>query len=276
GSANIAVRRTGSLTGSVSVNYATSDGSATAPADYESQNGAVVFGPGETNKVFTVSVKSDPLIEGNETVNLTLGNPIGGVILGNQQTATLTIIDNTNSVANGPPVLAAIGDKNVNEQTLLTFTASATDPNGDTLTYSLDPGAPAGAGINPTSGVFTWTPAEADGPGSYLITVRVTDNGSPSMSDTKAFAIAVSEVNLTPALTVPPDQSIPESSTLVVTNTATDPDVPANTLTFSLVSAPPGINLDSSTGILTWTPTEAQGPGSYPITIRVTDNGSPS
>ena len=51
-------------------------------------------------------------------------------------------------------------------------------------------------------------------------------------------------------LTVPPDQSIPESSTLVVTNTATDPDVPANTLTFSLVSAPPGINLDSSTGIL--------------------------
>ncbi|TMP96417.1 MAG: hypothetical protein E6L09_15070, partial [Verrucomicrobia bacterium] len=207
GSANIAVRRTGSLTGSVSVNYATSDGTATAPADYESQNGAVVFGPGETNKVFTVSVKSDPLIEGNETVNLTLGNPIGGVILGNQQTATLTIIDNTNSVANGPPVLAAIGDKNINEQTLLTFTASATDPNSDTLTYSLDPGAPAGASINPTSGVFTWTPAEADGPGSYPITVRVMDNGSPPMSDTKAFTVTVNEVNSPPEIPSIGDQS---------------------------------------------------------------------
>ena len=36
---------------------------------------------------------------------------------------------------------------------------TATDPNpGHTVTYSLDPGAPAGATINPSSGLFVWTP----------------------------------------------------------------------------------------------------------------------
>jgi len=44
-----------------------------------------------------------------------------------------------------------------------------------TLTYSLDGGAPAGASINAVSGAFTWTPTEAQGPGSVPITVRVTE-----------------------------------------------------------------------------------------------------
>ena len=51
----------------------------------------------------------------------------------------------------------------VNEGTSLTFTASATDPDipAQSLIFSLDPGAPAGASINPGSGVFKWTPTEA-------------------------------------------------------------------------------------------------------------------
>lgn len=95
GNATIAVRRTGITTGTNSVNYATSDNTATAGADYVAQTGAVFFGPGETNKTFTIPILADSLVEGNETVNITLANPIGGVILGNQRTATLTIIDNT-------------------------------------------------------------------------------------------------------------------------------------------------------------------------------------
>jgi hypothetical protein len=97
GSAAISVRRTGSTNGTVSVNYLTSGGTATAGADYMALAGALLFGPGETNKVFTVPIVPDALVEPNETVNLVLGNPIGGVILGTNQTATLTIIDNTNS-----------------------------------------------------------------------------------------------------------------------------------------------------------------------------------
>ncbi len=58
-----------------------------------------------------------------------------------------------------------LGTETVDEQTLLTFTATATDADlpANTLTFSLS-GEPAGALIDPVSGVFTWTPSEAQGP----------------------------------------------------------------------------------------------------------------
>src|SRR5204863_339776 len=115
------------------------------------------------------------------------------------------------------------------------------------------------------------TPTESQGPSTNLITVRVTDKITPAPSKTKAFTVVVTELNSPPTLTVPPDQTIPELSTLTVTNTASDPDLPANSLTFSLLSGPPGVHLDSATGRLTWTPTEAQGPSTNLITVRVTD-----
>src|SRR5438128_939280 len=118
-------------------------------------------------------------------------------------------------------------------------------------------------------------PTEAQGPSTNLITVRVTDNGAPQSSDTKSFTVVVTEVNSAPVLTVPTNQTVTELSTLTVTNTASDADLPTNTLTFSLVSAPAGVNLDSSSGVLTWTPTEAQGPSTNQITVKVTDDGSP-
>src|SRR5436309_13283402 len=64
-------------------------------------------------------------------------------------------------------------------------------------------------------------------------------------------------------------------ATFVATNTASDSDLPANVLTFSLVSAPSGVNLDPSSGVLTWMPTEARGPSTNLITVKVTDNGAP-
>src|SRR3989441_217147 len=153
---------------------------------------------------------------------------------------------------------------------------TATDPDipANILTFALVAG-PSGMTLDSDTGVLTWTPSEAQGPSTYVITVRVTDNGSPPLSDTKSFTIIVNEVNAAPTLTVPPTQTINELTTLSVTNTATDPDIPANTLTFVLVTGPSGMTLDSATGVLTWTPTEAQGPSTNVITVRVTDNGSP-
>ncbi len=82
------------------------------------------------------------------------------------------------SDVNTAPVLAAIGNRSVSEGSLLNFTATATNPDaGQTLTYSLDSGAPSGATINATTGVFSWTPTESQGGASYSVTVRVTDNG---------------------------------------------------------------------------------------------------
>ncbi len=95
--------------------------------------------------------------------------------------------------ANTPPVLAPIGDKSVDELTLLAFTATAidTDLPPDTLTFTLDAGAPQGAAIT-AGGAFTWTPSEAQGPGSYPITVTVSDGRGGTDSET--ITVTVNEV----------------------------------------------------------------------------------
>src|SRR5207247_836353 len=82
------------------------------------------------------------------------------------ETITITVNE-----SNAPPVLPHIGDKTVNEGDLLSFTNSATDLDLPVqhLFYSLDPGAPAGAAINETNGLFTWTPTEAQGPRVYAV-----------------------------------------------------------------------------------------------------------
>jgi hypothetical protein len=77
-----------------------------------------------------------------------------------------------------------------NELTLLSFAASATDPDGDALTFSLL-NAPSGASITPT-GNFSWLPTEEQGPGTYSITVVVTDSGG--LTDSQVVQVNVQEV----------------------------------------------------------------------------------
>jgi len=94
---------------------------------------------------------------------------------------------------NGPPVLAPMGNRSVVGGSTLSFVATATDTNQppQTLTFSLDPGAPAGATINPSTGVFNWTPTPAQIPGTNSVTLRVIDNGTPPLSDAETFTIFV-------------------------------------------------------------------------------------
>src|SRR5947199_238753 len=141
--------------------------------------------------------------------------------------------------ANSAPVLTVPANQTIAELSTLVVTNTATDADlpANTLTFSLVSG-PSGASVNPTTGVLTWSPTKAQGPSTNLITVKVTDNGAPSLSDSKSFRVVVAEANSAPVLTVPANRTIAELSTLVVTNTATDADLPANTLTFSLVSGP--------------------------------------
>jgi hypothetical protein len=92
---------------------------------------------------------------------------------------------------NTAPVLAAISNRVVTLGQTLAFTASATDTDQppQTLTFSLGAGAPAGAGINPGTGQFSWKPATA--PNTNLLSVIVADNGVPSLSATQTFTVTV-------------------------------------------------------------------------------------
>ncbi len=190
------------------------------------------------------------------------------------ETITITVND-----VNLPPVLAAISNKVVEEGGLLTFTAQAIDLDqpADSFSFSLDSGAPAGATIDATTGEFNWAPGETEGPAVYSVTVRVTEDGAPTLDDFQTINITVSEVNQAPVLAAIGDQSVDEGSLLAFTVSATDADLPANNLSFRLDSgAPAGATIDPTTGEFSWTPTEAQGPAVHSVTVRVTDDGTPN
>jgi hypothetical protein len=76
-------------------------------------------------------------------------------------------------------------------RTTATITATDSDWPSNNLRYSLAAGAPAGAGIDPVKGVFTWTPTRAQAATTNLIAVRVTDGGTPALSATKTFTVIV-------------------------------------------------------------------------------------
>ncbi len=173
---------------------------------------------------------------------------------------------------NNPPVLDAISNQTMDEMAAGTFTASATDADGDTLTYSLS-GAPAGASIDPNTGVFSWTPTEAEGPGVYTFNVIVSDgNGG---TDSKPVTITVNEVNAAPVADnaiVATHQNVPKIISLV----AVDSDSPANALVFSIVSNPLNGILGAISGNqITYTPNaDYLGPDSF--SFRATDDGIPN
>ncbi len=193
-----------------------------------------------------------------------------------QMVATTTTDNNTQwrfivpLEANSAPVFTSIPAQVVNELTEATFTASASDttlPAGP-ITYSLiDP--LFNSSINATTGVYTWIPTETQGNGTtYAVTIRASDG---QLATEQVVNITANEVNSPPSLSLIANQNVSEGALLTFTASASDTDIPANTLTYSLLGAPAGASIDGSTGDFDWTPTEAQGPGSFNFTIRVSD-----
>ena len=87
----VTVNRVDGATDAVTVDFATSSGTATAPADYPETTGTLTLNHGETSKSFFISFVKDNLFEPEETLTVTLSNPTGGATLGTPTSATLTI-----------------------------------------------------------------------------------------------------------------------------------------------------------------------------------------
>jgi hypothetical protein len=104
GHATIAVRRSGGSAGTASVDYATSDGTAGAPADYAATSGTLSFGDGETQKTFDIPVAWDGRAEGDETVSIALTNFVSDDDPGTTKAAVLHIADDG---ASGPVQFSA-------------------------------------------------------------------------------------------------------------------------------------------------------------------------
>ena len=105
GTATITITRTAGSTGPASVDFAATAGSAGDGSDFTAVSGTLQWAEGETSKTFSVPILDDSSLEGSETVNLVLGNPLQGSSLGTGA-ATLTITDDESP----PPVVVPPGD----------------------------------------------------------------------------------------------------------------------------------------------------------------------
>jgi hypothetical protein len=190
-----------------------------------------------------------------------------------------TVADATTSVnlTNTPPQLLS-ATVVLNEGDTLRYTNVVADPDLplQNLTFSLEGTAPVSASLNPTTGVLTWPTTEANGPSTNRFALRVIDNGYPPYGATGLITVVVTEVNQAPSLQLLTDRVISEGKRFTFNALATDPDLPANALTFSLLGAPAGAVVDSSTGLFSWQPSETQGGRTNRFRVVIRDNGQPS
>ncbi len=182
-------------------------------------------------------------------------------------------------VVNNPPVLTPIPDQTMDEGTTLQVQVSATDPDGDNITLTVQ-NLPSFGSFQQTGngvGVITFAPNFTHA-GSYPnISVTACDDGTPVLCDADTFNLTVNNVNRAPDLQPIADQFVQEGTTVQVPVSATDPD--GDVITLSIANNPAFVTLvDNGNGTGTITiapPTGSAGP--YPnIQVTATDNGTPN
>ena len=173
--------------GTVTVDYTTADGTATAGLDYETATGTVTFDPGDDTKQIDVTVHGDAVYEGDETLTVALSNPSGATIAAGADTATGTIQDD-----DAAPTLT-IDDVSLNEGNSGTtaFTFTVTKTGATELPASVD-WATGGGDATPTSdylsgnGTLNFTKSQT----SKTITVFV--NGDTAFEADQTFDVTLS------------------------------------------------------------------------------------
>jgi len=172
GSATITVRRTGGSVGAVTINYATTNGTALAGSDYTAGSGTLSWAAGDaSNKTFTVPITDDALAESSETVLLALSSPGGGATLGSTRNATLTIADNDSS----PGVLSLASTSYSVSEAGGSVKISVARTGGTTGAVAVNyatanSSALAGSDYIATSGTLRWASGDAT-PKTVTITV---------------------------------------------------------------------------------------------------------
>ncbi|WP_228769400.1 putative Ig domain-containing protein [Limnohabitans sp. 2KL-3] len=196
--------------------------------------------------------------------------------------ATQAVAITVTNVNEAPTVNSAATASYAENGSVDVYTASATDPDvGTTLSYSLSGTDADLFNINSTSGVVTFkaapnfeAPADAGGNNVYDIVVTATDNGS--LSAAKAVAITVTNVNEAPTIqgTVPTQTAVKgQAFSLNVSGNFSDVDAGTNgTLSFSATGLPSGLSINSSTGVISGTPTADQ--SSAQVVVTATDGGA--
>jgi hypothetical protein len=286
GTATITVTRTGDLVAAMTVDYLVTSGAATSGSDFTTSTlttgitGTLTFLAGQSSRTFTIQVLDDALAESNETIQLTLLHPSNDNLLGNVNTATVTIVDNDS------PTLSDIADLTIDEDTTtgpLAFSVSdAQTPaanltvSGTSSNQSLVPNTNIVFGGSGTNRTVSVAPA-ANQSGSATITVTVTDESGATASGT--FLLTVNAVNDVPTISDIADQATAEDTpTAALAFTIADVETAAADLTVSASSSntalvPDGNIIFGGSGAnrtVTLTPAANQS-GTATITVTVSD-----
>ncbi len=182
------------------------------------------------------------------------------------------------------PQLGPLPARVVQEGNELSLTVAASDANGNAITFSSD-NLPSGATLDPTSGLFDWTPGY-DQHGSYAIDITASASGLSTTDQLQVTVLNVDgPISFLPVgrLTVyegqtlstligVDDPNLPNSLPYQLPDGATEPGAPLSPLTFGWTALPAGASFNPISATLTWTPGYAQA-GNYSITFTVHDDG---
>ena len=237
---------------------------------------AIALNPTESDTNVTVNFIAGAA--GSYTFILTVSD-------GKYENSTEIVLDILVDEANEPPVFTSSSDPiSVNENiTEVIYTATATDPEDDTLTYSLA-GSDAGAfSIDASSGALSFAdapdfenPTDANGDNTYQLSLQVSDGNSIVSQE---LSISVINVNEAPSITSAASADVPENSSgTIYTAAANDPE--NKTISYDIDGIDSGhFSIDSSSGALSFNsspdfeaPTDANSDNTYELTIAVTDS----
>jgi putative Ig domain-containing protein/Big-like domain-containing protein len=229
----------------------------------------------------------------NASFNANSGNPASGVFTftpnsaqaGQTFSVTFTATDNHGASASGavsitvtsgpptnhPPIISVPGPQIIAAGRLLTFTVTASDPDGDAVTLSAS-GLPANASFNPANGVFSFTPTGAQVGSVFTVTFTATDtHGASANAGVQITVVADQGLLGPPIISVPPSPIIIKvGSTVTFTVTGSSPK-PNCRVGLSATDLPAHAAFDDSSGRFTFSPTQDQQDKSFTVRFTATD-----
>ena len=265
----------------IDINFMVS-GTATSGADYTTIPMPLTIPAGtDVFRSFIITLIDDALVEGDETIILTMSDLPDSVSAGDPSTVTIFITDDED-----PSGISITSDAtaSVAENTTQVLDVTAANTAGTVTTYSTGGGADRNLfNLNRTSGALTFKTAPnfempTDQGGDNVYEVFVVARDGVGRADFQTITVTVTDVNEPPMLAPTATKSIAENVVDVLTVIATDPDT-GTTLTYSITGGADStrFSIDQSTGDLTFKTApdfeagSADGDDDYEVEVTVSD-----
>ena len=176
----------------------------------------------------------------------------------------VTVPNRAPEITTDPVVEAVVGEA-------YRYDVGATDEDpGQPLTYRITSRPPLGMSINAQSGLITWIPSEEQGQETFLVIVRVEDTLGSFDEQSYRVGVDVPPSNRAPTISnTAPDRA---SAGVLYTFDYEARDLDGDALSWELESGPPGMTIDRDTGVLRWTPSDAQTGQTLSFVVRVSDD----